>query len=151
MKVEKFLSDFIALVRWKIVKNVVISDEEYEAWNSWYNEKKKADPNFENLYIESISRPRTLDQVMNEEMMKFRAATTSSIQGLKIVKVDDENDSISITRNCSVCLDYFDVVGSEVAKLPYSHVFHRVCVTKWLQQSHVCPLCRFPLPTSLDN
>ncbi|KAI5674410.1 hypothetical protein M9H77_14774 [Catharanthus roseus] len=152
LKVRKFLSNSTTPVRWKIVKNVVISDEEYEAWNSWYNEKKRADPKFENQYIESISRPRTLDQVMHEEMMKFRAATASSIQGLEMVKVvEDENDSISITKNCSICLDDFELLGSKIAKLPCSHVFHRVCVSKWLQQSHVCPLCRFPLPTPLDN
>ncbi|KAI5679925.1 hypothetical protein M9H77_01152 [Catharanthus roseus] len=150
LKVGKFLSDFTTPVRWKIVKNVVISDEEYEAWNSWYKEKKRADPSFENQYTESISRPRTLDQVMNEEMMKFKAATTSSIQGLEVVKIV-EDDSTSITKNCLICLDDFELLESEVAKLPCSHVFHKGCVSKWLQQSHMCPLCRFPLPTPLDN
>ncbi|KAI5667038.1 hypothetical protein M9H77_16891 [Catharanthus roseus] len=61
------------LMRWKIVKNVVISDEEYEAWNSCY--------------------VRRDDDI--------QGATASSIQRLEVVKlVEDEDDSISITRNC---------------------------------------------------
>ncbi|XP_038980622.1 E3 ubiquitin-protein ligase RNF181-like [Phoenix dactylifera] len=38
-------------------------------------------------------------------------------------------------------------VGVEVTAMPCSHEFHRTCLGKWLEKSHLCPLCRFPLPT----
>ncbi|XP_038980605.1 phosphatidylinositol 4-phosphate 5-kinase 6-like isoform X1 [Phoenix dactylifera] len=38
-------------------------------------------------------------------------------------------------------------VGVEVTAMPCSHEFHRTCLGKWLEKSHLCPLCRFPMPT----
>lgn len=51
--------------------------------------------------------------------------------------VDHDGDSC-----CAVCLN--DVVGSEdCRKLPKcGHVFHLVCVDKWLECNWTCPICR---------
>jgi len=37
--------------------------------------------------------------------------------------------------------------GSKLRVMPCSHYFHEQCIFSWLQLNHVCPLCRFPLPT----
>ncbi|EHA8590538.1 putative E3 ubiquitin-protein ligase RZF1-like [Cocos nucifera] len=47
---------------------------------------------------------------------------------------------------CSICLEIFEA-GAELIGLPCSHEFHRSCATKWLERSHLCPLCRYPMPT----
>jgi len=47
---------------------------------------------------------------------------------------------------CSVCLMDFEA-GSKLRVMPCSHYFHEQCIFSWLQLNHVCPLCRFPLPT----
>ena len=47
---------------------------------------------------------------------------------------------------CAVCLDEF-LVGSRVTRMPCSHLFHSRCIRNWLITNHVCPLCRFQLPS----
>ncbi|XP_072965824.1 uncharacterized protein [Typha angustifolia] len=49
------------------------------------------------------------------------------------------------TTNCVICLDDF-VPESQLRKTPCSHVFHESCLSRWLQESRACPLCRFALP-----
>ncbi|XP_027772148.1 E3 ubiquitin-protein ligase RING1-like [Solanum pennellii] len=69
------------------------------------------------------------------------AASKSSIELLETI----ENDERSNNDDCMVCLDE---IGDEtqVLRLPCSHMFHAHCITKWLQNSHYCPLCRFEMP-----
>ncbi|XP_051122164.1 putative RING-H2 finger protein ATL53 [Andrographis paniculata] len=44
--------------------------------------------------------------------------------------------------DCSVCLCKIDE-SDEMRELPCSHVFHRVCLDRWLRCGHAtCPLCR---------
>ncbi|CAI9785330.1 unnamed protein product [Fraxinus pennsylvanica] len=59
-------------------------------------------------------------------------------------------DDISITRyesngstvECAVCLCGIDD-GDETRELSCNHLFHRVCLDRWLGYGHVtCPLCR---------
>lgn len=68
-------------------------------------------------------------------------ATESSIKKLEDVIVGDRERG-----PCPVCLENF-TVGSHVTRMPCSHMFHRTCILSWLNKSHVCPLCRFQLPS----
>lgn len=68
-------------------------------------------------------------------------ATDSSIKKLEDVIVGDRERG-----PCPVCLENF-TVGSHVTRMPCSHTFHRTCILSWLNKSHVCPLCRFQLPS----
>ncbi|KAL6754614.1 hypothetical protein V8C86DRAFT_1812096, partial [Haematococcus lacustris] len=45
---------------------------------------------------------------------------------------------------CSVCLDSM-ASGEEVMQLPCRHCFHEGCITPWLEQHDVCPMCRCKL------
>ena len=70
-------------------------------------------------------------------------ATKSSIEALKIVKIDG---SWTSNDQCSICLDDF-CDGSEVMVMPFLHIYHKDCIVKWLETSHLCPLCRYLMPT----
>lgn len=69
-------------------------------------------------------------------------ATKSSIAALKKVKVEN----LSVMNECSICLEEFST-GLEVIGMPCSHVYHKDCIVEWLKRSHLCPLCRFSMPT----
>ena len=48
-------------------------------------------------------------------------------------------------HDCSVCLTQYEP-ESEINCLSCGHLFHKVCLEKWLNYSNVtCPLCRTPL------
>lgn len=66
-------------------------------------------------------------------------ATQSSIQALEKVR-------LQMAETCAVCLEEM-LIGSEANRMPCSHVFHQQCIFQWLQLSHLCPLCRFKMPT----
>ena len=75
-------------------------------------------------------------------------ASESSIEALpNVVAMDNDNDNDQ--DQCTICLgDYDDNDDPTAAKMPCSHVFHRECLVRWLKTSHVCPLCRYAMPTS---
>ncbi|KAG5275837.1 hypothetical protein AALO_G00125110 [Alosa alosa] len=43
--------------------------------------------------------------------------------------------------DCGICLSDY-VEGEQLMTLPCNHNFHRSCVSRWLQQSPTCPVCR---------
>ncbi|XP_015072359.2 E3 ubiquitin-protein ligase SDIR1-like [Solanum pennellii] len=69
-------------------------------------------------------------------------ASESSIELLEPMEADERNSN----DECLVCLDELGE-ETDVLRLPCSHMFHAECITKWLQNSHYCPLCRFEMPT----
>ncbi|XP_050204415.1 probable E3 ubiquitin-protein ligase XERICO [Mercurialis annua] len=54
-------------------------------------------------------------------------------------------------HDCSVCLTQFEP-ESEINCLSCGHLFHKVCLEKWLDYWNVtCPLCRSPVMPSEDD
>lgn len=45
-------------------------------------------------------------------------------------------------QECSICLKQLEVDQNKIVMLPChdTHVFHKICLSKWSQRS--CPLCR---------
>ncbi|KAK4373228.1 hypothetical protein RND71_008612 [Anisodus tanguticus] len=93
------------------------------------------------LAIDHVCDGRIL--IASEELSdRMVAASKSSIELLELMGVDERNSN----DKCMVCLDEIGE-ETEVLCLPCSHMFHAECITKWLEKSHYCPLCRFELPT----
>ncbi|KAL2559124.1 putative RING finger protein C57A7.09-like [Forsythia ovata] len=65
------------------------------------------------------------------------------------IKFPDNIDDLVVTRyekmnnaKCAVCLCRIDE-GDEVKELGCNHLFHRVCLDRWVRYGHMtCPLCR---------
>ncbi|XP_044477193.1 uncharacterized RING finger protein C2A9.04c-like [Mangifera indica] len=85
---------------------------------------------------------RAVEESMESEMSK--PAIESSVESLEKMKFCGPED-----EKCSICLEEFNV-GDELCRLPCSHFYHEDCIVPWLEKSHTCPLCRFPLPRHQD-
>ncbi|XP_058193388.1 E3 ubiquitin-protein ligase SDIR1-like [Rhododendron vialii] len=70
------------------------------------------------------------------------AANAEAVRGLKRKRVVEDRG-----ESCRVCLEEF-VKGEKVTCMPCRHVFHEGCIKTWLRTSHVCPICRFKMPTA---
>ena len=79
-----------------------------------------------------------LDTTEIYDEVKPIPASKSSIEALEKVSSNADGE-------CIICMQEFQI-GSEVTRMPCSHVYHGDCVVKWLKTSHFCPLCRYPMP-----
>ncbi|NXP38641.1 PJA2 ligase, partial [Leiothrix lutea] len=75
-------------------------------------------------------------------------ATKETIDCLpQIIVTGDYNGQEQCCTIC--CSDYVD--GEIITKLPCHHLFHKPCVTLWLQRSGTCPVCRHVLAPVLPE
>ncbi|MBA0777299.1 hypothetical protein Gotri_005340 [Gossypium trilobum] len=90
--------------------------------------------------------------------LNFKPASRSFIQSLKRVKLGEDEAFLPLKKRgrieglssrkqweCSICLDEV-LEGEEVASMPCGHVYHSHCIVRWLETSHLCPLCRHQMP-----
>lgn len=67
-----------------------------------------------------------------------------------IMEIDDDQCLKDI--QCVICLEQLEVSGGvKIICMPCSHMFHRHCITTWLDKSHYYPICRYDLPTSSNS
>ncbi|PON64142.1 43kDa postsynaptic protein [Parasponia andersonii] len=86
-----------------------------------------------------------------EELFKTVPASKSSLEALKEAKVDDLG--ATTIQQCSICLeklwfeDIHNINDRKVVRMPCSHLYHKHCIVRWLETSHMCPMCRYAMPT----
>ncbi|KAF7845183.1 E3 ubiquitin-protein ligase RING1 [Senna tora] len=66
----------------------------------------------------------------------------NSLPRVVIGKEHEKHDELA----CAICKDPL-LPGTEVNKLPCSHLYHACCILPWLSARNSCPLCRYELPT----
>ncbi|PON93557.1 43kDa postsynaptic protein [Trema orientale] len=96
---------------------------------------------------EEIERASTSEPT---ELICTIPASKSSIETLEEAKGDDHDQSLGTKTTvehdqCSVCLEKLSF--DEVVRMPCSHIYHKNCIVRWLETSHMCPLCRYAMPT----
>ncbi|XP_021892307.1 E3 ubiquitin-protein ligase AIP2-like [Carica papaya] len=53
----------------------------------------------------------------------------------------DEDDG---EEQCVICLEELLYV-TQLSRMPCSHLYHSLCIAKWLTVHETCPSCRFPI------
>lgn len=71
-------------------------------------------------------------------------ASSDSIAKLQALRYEDGGGDVR-ESSCMICFEEFEG-GMEVTRMPCMHVFHGDCLTRWLESSRLCPLCRHQLP-----
>lgn len=80
-------------------------------------------------------------------------AIEESIAALLSSNVSEEGDYDHDCEACPICLEEFEsAMGTHgksqfLTRMPCAHVFHCHCIVQWLHIRHLCPLCRYPMPT----
>ncbi|XP_067839037.1 E3 ubiquitin-protein ligase Praja-2 isoform X2 [Heptranchias perlo] len=70
------------------------------------------------------------------------------IECLPQVSITEEHNGLE--QSCAICCSEY-VKEELVTELPCHHLFHRPCVTLWLQKSGTCPVCRHILTSTLPE
>ncbi|PRQ58696.1 putative transcription factor C2H2 family [Rosa chinensis] len=80
--------------------------------------------------------------------VNFIPASRSSIKSLKKTRLDSLEESvIRLIPSCAICLeDFAECTDQMVTTLPCKHQYHEGCIVQSLEISHLCPLCRYPMP-----
>ncbi|CAJ1930706.1 unnamed protein product [Sphenostylis stenocarpa] len=74
----------------------------------------------------------------NVGVLSMNLANHDSVRNLESFTVEEKTED-----SCSICLMELSF-GSRAIRMPHpcSHIFHQHCITRWLNISHTCPLCR---------
>ncbi|XP_072924255.1 E3 ubiquitin-protein ligase Praja-2 isoform X1 [Hemitrygon akajei] len=75
-------------------------------------------------------------------------ASNETIECLPQVPITEEHNGLE--QSCAICCSEY-VKEDLVTELPCHHIFHRPCVTLWLQKSGTCPVCRHILTSTLPE
>ncbi len=93
--------------------------------------------------------------ITNEENSPFRDSTNlqayqSYLAQLRAIMNEkdaaNEAKKIELMKNqktCPICTEDFES-SDDITALPCNHIFHTICIDKWLETSNTCPICRRP-------
>ncbi|KAL2492573.1 brassinosteroid-responsive RING-H2 [Abeliophyllum distichum] len=86
-----------------------------------------------------------LDFLLHQSFFQPRGIELSEyVDDLSVMRYENNNNDVSedSTVECAVCLCRIDE-GDQVRELRCNHLYHRVCLDRWLGYGHkTCPLCR---------
>ncbi|XP_018414817.1 PREDICTED: E3 ubiquitin-protein ligase Praja-2 isoform X2 [Nanorana parkeri] len=77
-------------------------------------------------------------------------ATKESIECLPQIILTDGHIIVGQEQCCAICCSEY-IKDDILTELPCHHLFHKPCVTLWLQKSGTCPVCRHVLPSVLPE
>ncbi|GMN45175.1 hypothetical protein TIFTF001_014375 [Ficus carica] len=109
-----------------------------------------------NYSLNVVDQLDDVELAVTESLSTFRTVPTtkSSVEALEEVQALESCDQ----HCCVICLEEYNLSPNhdddnksddhqKALKLPCSHIFHKDCLVLWFQINHLCPLCRYAMPT----
>lgn len=112
-------------------------------WRTRNNSRQTFSGLVENLHFEEL-----IEQFTDIES-SIRGAPPASVfivKNLPRVVINNHEKRDDDDLACAICKDIL-TTGTEVNRLPCSHLYHPSCILPWLSTRNSCPLCRYELPT----
>ncbi|PON57438.1 43kDa postsynaptic protein [Parasponia andersonii] len=87
------------------------------------------------IYLERFLRETAAEAAV----MRAAPATKASVEALEKFTYDDDDVVCSSdVMTCTICMEEV-LSGTQLTRLPCSHVFHGSCIVRWLENGHTCP------------
>ncbi|NWH80385.1 PJA2 ligase, partial [Piaya cayana] len=113
----------------------------------------QAIPNMDSQFLTFMGLEEHLQQAMETALAHLESlgfdmeqahppASKETIDSLPQILVTDDHDGQQ--QCCTICCSEY-VKDEIITELPCHHLFHKLCVTLWLQKSGTCPVCRYVL------
>ncbi|KAK4284080.1 hypothetical protein QN277_000957 [Acacia crassicarpa] len=87
-----------------------------------------------------------LTEIMEQSMQQLNMIPTSKKAIASLKKLETLNDEMKANK-CSICMEGFEEDFGDVSAMQCNHFYHHNCIVTWLETNHICPLCRFQMPT----
>ncbi|CAI2375882.1 unnamed protein product [Moneuplotes crassus] len=73
-------------------------------------------------------------------------ASQETIENLKEIEIsEDHYDTEGGEPKPPACAICTDEMAEKAIELPCKHLFHKECISKWIEIHHICPVCRKPV------
>lgn len=112
-------------------------------YNNLRQEDRQEPTEINQAIEQSMEQSTEINQAIEQSMeqLSLVPASQEAMESLVKIKLPDEKINV---RQCTICLEDFGDVDNVLAT-PCNHVYHEVCIVKWLETSHMCPLCRYQM------
>ena len=108
---------------------------------SYYEEDARDSSNeFDSSYNFSINHP--INVAFNGNVIYNSERNKEKISKLPIIIYGNLRKPIN--DKCTICLDNFRN-SDEIRKIKCRHLFHKICIERWLENGNDCPLCKTKL------
>jgi len=102
---------------------------------------------FQTLLTHAYARMSTASDTTPQLPGGSPPADSKAIRNLSIINVESDDLNEESNRECCICfLEH--KLDDKVVRLPCGHLYHKPCITEWLQKHCTCPICRWELPTA---
>ncbi|XP_021892308.1 uncharacterized protein LOC110810429 [Carica papaya] len=96
------------------------------------------------IWSKANSRPAVGSVVVAVAAVTWRVCRCDeAVEKVRWAPAPEENGGVN-QEVCAVCMEEF-VGGSDIRRTACFHLYHPMCIAKWLLINQSCPLCRVPI------
>ena len=100
--------------------------------------------NPQNINIQGNYNENNIEELYNKKKNRF-------ILELDEFQYKHVKKYITIKEDkCAICLQKYKGVDI-IKEFPCKHIFHKNCILKWIENSNICPLCKYDITNDVNK